>query len=93
MVFEVSKFLVKPDLEEFDNLKKEDLVLLAKHLKIDFKVSMRKQTIKNLAIDKLVDTNIFGEEILELRVESVDALKLKQLELDHVFKIKQLERT
>jgi hypothetical protein len=37
------------------------------------------------------DTNIFGEEILELRVESVDALKLKQLELDHVFKIKQLE--
>ena len=39
MVFEVSKFLGKPDLEEFDHLKKEDLVLLAKHLKIDFKVS------------------------------------------------------
>ena len=52
---------------------------------------MRKQTIKNLIIDKLVDINIFGEEILELKVESVDALKLKQLELDHVFKIKQLE--
>jgi hypothetical protein len=52
---------------------------------------MRKQTIKNLVIDKLVDTNIFGEEILELKVESVDALKLKQLELDHVFIIKQLE--
>ena len=48
MVFEVSKFLEKPDLEEFDHLKKEDLVLLAKHLKIDFKVSMRKQTIKIL---------------------------------------------
>ena len=92
MVFEVSKFLRKPDLEEFDHLKKEDLVLLTKHLKIDFKVSMRKQTIKNLVIDKLVDTNIFGEEILELKVESVDALKLKQLELDHVFKIKQLEK-
>ena len=91
MVFEVGKFLGKPDLEEFDNLKKEDLVLLAKHLKIDFKVSMRKQTIKKLVIDKLVDTNILGEEILELKVESVDALKLKQLELDHVFKIKQLE--
>ena len=48
MVFEVRKFLGKPDLEEFDHLKKEDLVLLAKHLKIDFKVSMRKQTIKIL---------------------------------------------
>jgi hypothetical protein len=49
-------------------------VLLAKHLKIDFKVSMRKQTIKHLVIDKLVDINIFGEKILELKVESVDAL-------------------
>ena len=78
MVFEVSKFLGKPDLEEVDHLKKEDLVLLAKHLKIDFKVSMRKQTITNLVIDKLVDINIFSEEILELRVESVDALKLKK---------------
>ena len=91
MVFEVSNFLEKPDLEEFDNLKKDDLVLLAKHLKIDFKASMRKLIIKNLVIDKLVDTNIFGEEILKLKVERVDALKLNQLELDHVFKIKQLE--
>jgi hypothetical protein len=31
-----------------------------------------------------------GEEILELKVEIVDALKLKQLELYHVFEIKQL---
>ena len=84
-------YLGKPDLEEFDHLMKEDLVLLAKHLKIDFKVSMRKHTITNLVIDKLVETNILGEEILELKVESVDALKLKQLKLDHVFKIKQLE--
>ena len=51
---------------------------------------MRKQTITNLVIYKLVDTNIFGEEILEFKIESVDVLTLKQLELDHVFKIKQL---
>ena len=43
-----------------------------------------------LVIDKLVETNIFGEEILELKVEIVDSLKLKQLELYHVFEIKQL---
>ena len=59
-------------------------------LEYDFKVSMRKLTITHLVIYKLVDTNIFGEEILELKIESVDVLKLKQLELDHVFKIKQL---
>ena len=85
MIFEVVIFLEKHDLEEFDNFKKDDLVLLAKHLKLDFKGS-----IKNLVIDKLVDTDIFGDEILELKVERVDALKFNQLELYHVFKIKQL---
>ena len=88
MVFEASKFLQTPDLDEFEKLKKEDLVLLAKHLQIDFKVSMRKQTIKNLIIDNLVDDETFGEEALELKVESVDALKLKQLDLEHEFKLK-----
>ncbi|VDI35428.1 Hypothetical predicted protein [Mytilus galloprovincialis] len=85
------KFLKTPDLESFDNLKKEELVLLAKHLKLDFKVSMRKQIIKNLVIDKLVDAEILGEEALELKVENIDAFKLKQLELEHELKIKELE--
>ncbi|CAC5397901.1 unnamed protein product [Mytilus coruscus] len=92
MAFDAGKFLKTPDLEGFDNLKKEELVLLAKHLKLDFRVSMRKQIIKNLVIDKLVDAEIFGEEALELKVENVDAFKLKQLELEHELKLKQLEK-
>ncbi|VDI11796.1 Hypothetical predicted protein [Mytilus galloprovincialis] len=91
MAFDAGKFLKTPDLEGFDNLKKEELVLLAKHLKLDFKVSMRKQIIKNLVIDKLVDAEILGEEALELKVETVDAFKLKQLELEHKLKLKELE--
>ncbi|VDI53542.1 Hypothetical predicted protein [Mytilus galloprovincialis] len=91
MAFDAGKFLKTPDLEGFDNLKKEELVLLAKHLKLDFKVSMRKQIIKNLVIDKLVDAEILGEEALELKVENVDAYKLKQLELEHELKLKELE--
>ncbi|VDI49541.1 Hypothetical predicted protein [Mytilus galloprovincialis] len=91
MAFDAGKFLKTPDLEGFDNLKKEELVLLAKHLKLDFKVSMRKQIIKNLVIDKLVDAEILGEEALELKVENVDAFKLKQLELEHELKLKELE--
>ena len=59
----------KPDLEEFDHLKKEDLVLLAKHLKIDFKVSMRKQTIKHLVIDKLVASTFLVKRFLNLRLK------------------------
>ncbi|VDI77003.1 Hypothetical predicted protein [Mytilus galloprovincialis] len=91
MAFDAGKFLKTPDLESFDNLKKEELVLLAKHLKLVFKVSMRKQIIKNLVIDKLVDAEILGEEALELKVENVDAFKLKQLELEHELKLKQAE--
>ena len=55
MAFEPSKFLESPDLEVFDQLKKDDLVSLARHIKVDFKLSMRKQTIKNKLIDALVD--------------------------------------
>ncbi|VDI30226.1 Hypothetical predicted protein [Mytilus galloprovincialis] len=91
MAFDAGKFLKTPDLESFDNLKKEELVLLAKHLKLVFKVSMRKQIIKNLVIDKLVDAEILGEEALELKVENIDAFKLKQLELEHELKLKELE--
>ncbi|VDI24444.1 Hypothetical predicted protein [Mytilus galloprovincialis] len=91
MAFDAGKYLKTPDLESFDNLKKEELVLLAKHLKLDFKVSMRKQIIKNLVIDKLVDAEILGEEALELKVENIDAFKLKQLELEHELKLKELE--
>ena len=91
MAFDAGKFLKTPDLEGFDNLKKEELVLLAKHLKLDFKVSMRKQIIKNLVIDKLVDAEVLGEEALELKVENIDAFKLKQLELEHELKLKEHE--
>ncbi|VDI32929.1 Hypothetical predicted protein [Mytilus galloprovincialis] len=91
MAFDAGKFLKTPDLESFDNLKKDELVLLAKHLQLNFKVSMRKQIIKNLVIDKLVDAEILGEEALELKVENVDDFKLKQLELEHEFKLKQAE--
>ncbi|VDI19541.1 Hypothetical predicted protein [Mytilus galloprovincialis] len=91
MAFDAGKFLKTQDLESFGNLKKEELVLLAKQLKLVFKVSMRKQIIKNLVINKLVDAEILGEEALELKVETVDAFKLKQLELEHKLKLKEME--
>ncbi|VDI69364.1 Hypothetical predicted protein [Mytilus galloprovincialis] len=41
--------------------------------------------------NKLVDAEILGEEALELKVENIDAFKLKQLELEHELKLKELE--
>ena len=72
-------------------LKKDDLVLLAKHLNVEFKVSMRKQTIKNLLIDKLIELDIFGEDALQLKVESANMLDLKRMEMEHEFKMKEME--
>ncbi|VDI66280.1 Hypothetical predicted protein [Mytilus galloprovincialis] len=92
MAFDAGKFLKTPDLEGFDNLKKEELVLLAKHLKLDFKVSMRKQFIKNLVIDKVVDAEILGEEALELKeeLEMKERLEMEKIkEKEDELKLKQ----
>ncbi|VDI32091.1 Hypothetical predicted protein [Mytilus galloprovincialis] len=50
-----------------------------------------KTNYKNLVIDKLVDAKILSEEALELKVENVDAFKLKRLELEHELKLKELK--
>ena len=47
MAFDAAEFLKTPDLERFHNLENEVLVLHAKHLNLVFKVSMRKQIIRN----------------------------------------------
>ena len=52
-------------------------------MNVEFKVSMRKQTIKNLLIDKLIDLDIFGEDALKLKVESVNMLHVKQMKMEH----------
>ena len=72
-------------------LKKDDLVLLAKHLNVEFKVSMRKQTIKKFLIDKLIEVDIFGNDALQLKVENANMLDLKRMEMEHEFKMKEME--
>ena len=61
-------------------------------MNVEFKVSMRKQTIKNLLIDKLIELDIFGEDALQLKVESAYMLDLKRMEMEQEFKMRKLER-
>lgn len=91
MVFNVTEFLKNPDLIQLDQLKKDDLVLLAQGLEIPFRVSMKKQTIKNLIIDEMVNLEYFGHEALNKKVQEEDLLKLKQMEMDYELKKLQLE--
>ncbi|KAK3092929.1 hypothetical protein FSP39_008989 [Pinctada imbricata] len=59
MVFSVTEFLKSPTVDEFESLKKDDLIGLGLHLKLDVKSSMRKQEIRNIVAKKLLAEEIF----------------------------------
>ena len=78
--------------KHFDELKKTDLMTLAKELKLDVKHAMRKQEIKNMLIDRLVADDLLDGFCLDAKVivddGSDNAVKLKQLEIQ-----KEMEMT
>ncbi|KAK3106188.1 hypothetical protein FSP39_014556 [Pinctada imbricata] len=59
MVFSVTEFLKLPTVDEFESLKKDDLIGLGLHLKLDVKSSMRKQEIRNIVAKELLAKEIF----------------------------------
>ena len=85
MEFDMDSFLENPSWEVFDRLKKNDLLKLSDHFEADAKPAMRKQIVKNIIIQILVDENIFDEDALEYMVEphtGNDAFELKKLEME-----------
>ncbi|KAK3089262.1 hypothetical protein FSP39_002191 [Pinctada imbricata] len=60
MVFSVTEFLKSPTVDEFESLKKDDLIGLGLHLKLDVKSSMRKQEIRNIVAKELLAEEIFS---------------------------------
>ena len=60
MVFSVTEFLETPTVEEFELLKKDDLISLGLHFKLAVKSSMRKQEIKVIVVKKLLQEEIFS---------------------------------
>ena len=63
--FKPDEFLQSLDQEKFDNLKKENLILLAEHLNVTVKKSMRKREIRYKVAAHLVDLKVFDESILK----------------------------
>ena len=95
MAFNAEEFLENVTWEAFDELKKPDLMTLAKELNLDVKHAMRKQEIKNILIDRLVADDLLDEECLENKVEVLDssdaAVKLKQLEIQEKIELVKLQ--
>ncbi|KAK3084264.1 hypothetical protein FSP39_010811 [Pinctada imbricata] len=71
MVFSVTEFLKSPTVDEFESLKKDDLIGLGLHLKLDVKSSMRKQEIRNIVAKELLAKEIFS--LYDFPVEPVSS--------------------
>ena len=65
MAFELHTFVASPTIGELNSLKKSEIVQVAKHFEIEFTTKMRKDEIKKLVAEYLVDENIVSEGDLE----------------------------
>lgn len=69
MDLDLVKFTLSPSLEEFNNCKKVDLLLIADFYNIAVSRVARKQVIKEELYVKLVEAGIFPGKALEQRDE------------------------
>ena len=82
MSFDQKTFLAEPSQEKFNLAKKSDLLNLASHYQLpEVKSSMRKQEVKNILTQYLINEEIFDESALYLIVESHSDSKLRELEI------------
>ena len=76
----VDSFVDDPSIEGLDAMKREELINVAKHYKLSYKTSMRKQEIKNIVLESLVGEHVLPLEAFDYIQETSDAYKLKRLD-------------
>ena len=82
--FDAEKLMLEPCEDTFYDLKKDKLISIAKHLKLEVKKAMRKHQIQNTIVKHLVNLKVFEGTVLET-VETSDS-ELKKLQLQLEFK-------
>ena len=94
MAFQPEDFMNDVSWEVFDGLKKPQLMSLAQYLELEVKHAMRKQVIKNMLIDRLVEDDIWDESYLDNKIDMDDvtdnAIKLKQMEMQKEIEMEKL---
>ena len=98
MTFDVEKFVASPTQEELISLKKDELLLIVKHYKLeDIKRSIRKAAICNSLLRYYVGQEIFEESELEFLEEtevgskSSEQLGTRKLEIEERQKDREIE--
>ena len=72
----------EPCEDTFYDLKKDELISLAKNLKLKVKKATRKHQIQNIIVKLLVSLKVFEETVLETVERSDSELKKLQLQLE-----------
>lgn len=93
--FSVDEFVVgfgeNPTLQKIDQLKKSELIEVAKHHEVAVKVAMRKSEIRNRLVQYFVEEELLPESSLEGIVETQSMLEVRKLEFEQEFKLKELQ--
>ena len=83
--FDAETFMSEPSEDTFYDLKKDELISLAKHLQLEVKKAMRKYQIQHIILKHLVSKDVFKETVLEMyeapKLELQLQLELKKLEM------------
>ena len=80
MAFNLQSFVSEPRTEEFNSLKKAELLQVAQHFKLTVNTSMGKGEIKKIVLNHLVEEELLPEEELENVNTREDHLELKKFE-------------
>ena len=73
--FSPEKFMVEPTIENFNSLRKDDLVALGKHLGLEIRSTLKKREIYDLIKEHFVKEKTFQQSVfIEQSVTTVESI-------------------
>ena len=89
--FNPEVFISKPDEDTFYDLRKNEFISLAEHLKLEVKKATRKHQIQHIKVKHLVNVKTFKETMLETMSQTYGAYDVEIKELQFELELKNLE--
>ena len=89
--FKPEEFMSSPDKGAFNALWKDELISLAKHLEIELKHTMKKDEIRQIILNRLMNTKVFEETTL--KTSSKTMLEIRKLEMQERLERGETRRT
>ena len=89
--FNPEVFMSKHDEDTFYDFKKDELISLAEHLKLEVKKATRKHQIQHIIVKHSVNVKAFKETMLETMSQTYGAYDVEIKELQFELELKNLE--